>query len=153
MTASQQLASLGLELPPVSPPLAAYVPAVRFGSQIVTAGQLPMINGEVVTKGIVGRDLTTEQAAQAARLCTLNAIAAAASMCGGVDQISRILKLVVYVASTPDFTDQALVANGGSRLLQEVFGLSGHHARSAMGVAVLPWNAAVEVELTVRILD
>lgn len=150
-TASQRLAELGLELPPVATPLAAYVPAVRSGDQVLTSGQLPSVRGELVATGLVGVQVTPEQATDAARTAALNALAAAASLAGGVDAIKQVVKVVVFVASDPGFTGQPAVANGASQLFLDVFGDAGRHVRSAVGVAVLPLNAPVEVELTVAV--
>ena len=147
---SARLADLGLSLPPVPAPVAAYVPANTSGAQIYTAGQLPFVDGKLPAVGKVGAAVSPEQAAELARIAALNAIAAAASAAGGVDGVARVIKLVVYVASDPSFTGQPAVANGASLLLQEVFGEAGAHARSAVGVAVLPLDAPVEVELIVE---
>jgi enamine deaminase RidA (YjgF/YER057c/UK114 family) len=144
---AQRLAELGLELPDVTRPLAAYIPAVRTGSYVYVSGQLPMKDGQLLATGKVGADVSTEQAAALARQCALNALAAAASVAGGLDGIARIVKVTGFVASSPDFTDQALVINGASELLVEVFGDAGRHARSAVGMAVLPRDTPVEVEL------
>ena len=144
---SERLAALGLTLPEVTRPLAAYVPAVRTGSHVYVSGQLPMADGKLLATGKVGAAVDTAQAAGLARVCALNALAAAASVAGGLDGIARIVKVTGFVASTPDFTDQALVVNGASELLQEVFGEDGRHARSAVGMAVLPRDTPVEVEL------
>ncbi|AFV90680.1 MAG: RidA family protein [Acidipropionibacterium acidipropionici] len=151
MSASQRLAELGVDLPQVAAPVADYVPAVRSGSQIVTAGQLPFVNGELPATGRVGAEVDVEDAASMARLAVLNAVAAAASVAGGVDAIAGVVKVVVFVNSAPDFTGQAAVANGASGLLGEVFGEAGRHARSAVGVASLPLGSPVEVELTVEV--
>lgn len=150
MSASARLKALGLDLPPVAAPVAAYVPAVRSGSLIVTSGQLPLVAGELTCTGIVGCGVDVDEAVAAARTAGLNAIAAASSVAGGIDRIGRVVKVVVYVASDPGFTQQSQVANGVSLLLQDVFGEAGVHARSAVGVAVLPLGAPVEVELTVE---
>lgn len=147
---SRRLAELGLALPPVARPVAAYVPAIRSGGQVVTSGQLPTVDGTLVATGRVGAEVTPEQATEAARVAVLNALAAAASVTGGVDRIARVVKVVVYVASTPDFTGQPQVANGASELLGDVFGEAGRHIRSAVGVPVLPLGAPVEIELTVE---
>lgn len=148
-TPEQRLAELGLELPTVTPPLAAYVPAVQVGDLVWTAGQLPMVSGSLAATGLVGSDVTPEQAADLARICALNALAAVASVTGGLAAVRRVVKVVGYVASAPGFTAQPAVVDGASRLLGEVFGDAGKHARSAVGVAVLPLNAPVEVELVV----
>lgn len=149
-TPTERLAALGLELPPVAAPVAAYVPATASGPLVMTSGQLPTVAGALVATGKVGVDLTAEEAADAARIAGLNALAAAASVAGGLDRIARIVKATVFVASTPDFTAQPQVANGASQLFVEVFGEAGQHVRSAVGVAVLPLDAPVEVELTVE---
>ncbi len=143
------LAALGLELPPVAAPVAAYVPARRIGTQIWTSGQLPTVAGELVAVGKVGVEVSLEEAVAAARVAALNAVAAAASVAGGLDRIQRISRVVVYVASAPDFFAQATVANGASELLHQVFGEDGIHVRSALGAAALPLNSPVEVELVV----
>lgn len=150
MSASARLAELGIELPPVAAPVAAYVPAIRVGNQVWTSGQLPFVDGELTATGKVGGSVSPEDAAAAARTAALNAIAAAAEVAGGIDEIRRILKVVVFVASAPDFTGQPAVANGASTLLGDVFGDAGQHVRSAVGVAALPLDAAVEVELIVE---
>lgn len=152
-TASARLAELGISLPNVPAPAAAYVPALRTGNLVFTAGQLPFVDGTLVATGKVGDDVTAEQATQLCRTAALNAIAAAASVAGGVDRLAKIVKVVVFVASAPDFTGQPAVANGASLLLQEVFGAAGVHARSAVGVAVLPLGSPVEVELIAEIAE
>lgn len=138
-------------LPAVAAPVAAYVPAAKVADQVWTSGQLPFADGALLATGKVGAEVTPEQATDCARVAALNALAAAASVAGGVDAISRIVKVVVFVASAPDFTGQPAVANGASNLLQEIFGEAGAHVRSAVGVAVLPLNAPVEVELVVEV--
>jgi enamine deaminase RidA (YjgF/YER057c/UK114 family) len=148
-----RLAALGLTLPTVTPPLAAYVPAVRTGRYVYTAGQLPIADGELLATGKVGADVGAAEAAALARTCALNALAAAASVGGGLSGIARIVKVTGFVASAPDFTGQAQVVNGASELLIEVFGEAGRHARSAVGMAVLPRNAPVEIELIAEIRD
>ncbi len=148
-TPSAKLAALGLELPPVAAPVAAYIPATRVGDQIWTSGQLPSRDGKVLETGIVGRDLSPDVASEMARVAALNALAAAADVAGGLDSIKRVVKVVVYVASDPAFVAQPQVANGASTLLSEVFGSA--HVRSAVGVAVLPLNAPVEVEIVVEV--
>ena len=151
MSASQRLAELGIELPLVATPVAAYVPATRVGDQVWTSGQLPSVAGRLIAAGRVGATVEAEAAAQAARVAALNALAAAAEVAGGVDRIRRIVKVVVFVASAPEFTGQPAVANGASALFGEVFGDDGAHVRSAVGVAVLPMDAPVEVELVVEV--
>ncbi len=147
---SRRLAELGLTLPEPPVPLAAYVPATRFDDLVFTAGQLPLVDGALIATGKVGAGVTAEQGAECARIAALNGIAAAAMAAGDIDSIVRILKVVVYVASEPTFTGQPAVANGASELLGAVFGRAGLHARSAVGVPVLPLDAPVEVELVVE---
>ena len=149
MTASQRLQELGITLPPVTAPLAAYVPAVAHGGMAWSSGQLPMIDGKLVRAGLVGGEVDPAEAAELARICALNAIAAVASVAGpqGVDGIARIVKVVGFVASAPGFTGQPGVVDGASRLLADVFGEEGRSARSAVGVAALPLGAPVEVEI------
>ncbi len=147
---SARLDELGITLPPVAKPLAAYTPATRVGSQVWTSGQLCSVNGELVAVGKVGAEVSADEATRAARICALNALAAAAEVAGGVDAITRIVKLVVLVASDPGFTGQPAVANGASQLMGEIFGEAGVHVRSAVGVSVLPLDAAVELELVVE---
>jgi enamine deaminase RidA (YjgF/YER057c/UK114 family) len=153
IAASARLAELGLTLPAVPAPAAAYVPALTSGNLVFTAGQLPFVDGTLAATGKVGAEVTSEQAAQLCRIAALNAIAAAASVAGGVDRLAKIVKVVVFVASAPDFTGQPAVANGASLLLQDVFGDAGVHARSAVGVAVLPLGSPVEVELIAEIAE
>jgi enamine deaminase RidA (YjgF/YER057c/UK114 family) len=148
-----RLATLGLTLPPVAAPLAAYVPAVRSGPYVYTAGQLPLANGKLLMTGRVGAQVSVEEAASLARTCGLNALAAVASVAGGLSAVTQIVKIVGFVASDPSFTGQPLVLNGASELMLEVFGDSGRHARSAVGVAVLPLDAPVEVELIAEVRD
>ncbi|WP_141015244.1 RidA family protein [Nocardioides sambongensis] len=150
-TPEQRLADLGLTVPDVVPPVAAYVPAVRSGDHVYTAGQLPMRDGALITTGKVGDAVTAEVATECARQCALNAIAAIRSQVGDLTRV-RIVKVVAFVSSTPDFTGQPGVANGASELFGEVFGDNGVHARSAVGVPVLPLDAPVEVEVIAEIL-
>jgi enamine deaminase RidA (YjgF/YER057c/UK114 family) len=150
-TPEERLAALGLALPEVPVPAAAYVPAVRTGSYIYTAGQLPFVDGKLPATGKVGAEVTAEQAYELARQCALNALAAAAAAAGGLSAITRIVKVVGFVASAPSFTGQPQVINGASELLTEVFGDAGKHARSAVGVAVLPLDTPVEVELIAEV--
>ena len=149
----ERLSELGLTVPDVVPPVAAYVPAVRSGAHVFTAGQLPMRDGELMATGKVGGSVTPEQAAECARQCALNAIAAVKSVAGDLGAVSRVVKALVFVASTPDFTGQPGVANGASELLAAAFGDAGVHARSAVGVPVLPLDAPVEVELVVELSE
>jgi enamine deaminase RidA (YjgF/YER057c/UK114 family) len=150
-TPEERLAELGLEVPEVAKPVAAYVPAVRSGSYIFTSGQLPMRDGQLITTGKVGGEVTTEEAFECARQCALNAIAAVRAEVGELSAVKRIVKVVAFVASTPDFTSQPAVANGASELFGDVFGDAGQHARSAVGVPVLPLDSPVEVELLVEV--
>jgi len=145
-----KLAELGIELPTVLTPLAAYVPAVRAGSLVFTSGQLPMADGKLAATGKVGATVSAEQARVLARTCALNGLAAIDALVG-LDSVVRVVKVVGYVASAPDFLGQPGVVNGASEFLGEVFGAAGAHARSAVGVAVLPLDAPVEVELVVEV--
>ena len=147
----ERIAELGLTLPSDAPPLAAYVPAVRSGDLVFTAGQLPRRDGELVATGKVGAEVTPEVAAEAAAACALNALAAIKGEVGDLSAVRRVVKVVVFVASAPDFTGQPGVANGASELLGKVFGDAGVHARSAVGVAVLPLDVPVEVEVVVEV--
>ena len=151
MTPEERLAELGLTLPDVVPPVAAYIPAVRSGSLVWTSGQLPMVSGAMPATGKVGAEVDAETAKSLARTCALNALAAIRSVTGDLSAVRRVVKVVVYVASAPDFTGQPGVGNGASELLGEVFGDAGRHARSAVGVAVLPLDAPVEVEIVVSL--
>ncbi|MFF1902311.1 RidA family protein [Kitasatospora sp. NPDC003701] len=146
-----KLAELGLTLPPVAAPVAAYVPALRSGEFVFTSGQLPMVGGKLPTTGKVGAEVTPEEAKELAQICALNALAAVKSVIGDLDLIERVVKVVGFVASAPDFTGQPGVINGTSELLGQVLGEAGVHARSAVGVTVLPLDAPVEVELQVRV--
>ena len=146
----ERLAELGLSVPDVAKPVAAYVPAVRSGNHVFTSGQLPMRSGELIATGKVGGSVTPEQAVECAQQCALNALAAIRAEVP-LDQVVKVVKVVVFVASTSDFTGQPAVANGVSELLGDVFGDAGKHARSAVGVAVLPLDAPVEVEMTVEV--
>jgi enamine deaminase RidA (YjgF/YER057c/UK114 family) len=146
----ERLAALGLSVPDVAAPVASYIPALRSGDHVFTSGQLPLREGELVHTGKVGGEITLEQGAECAQQCVLNAIAAVASQVP-LEQVRRIVKLTVFVASTPDFTGQPKVANGASDLVGEVFGEAGRHTRSAVGVAVLPLDAPVEVEMVVEV--
>jgi len=150
-THTERLAALGLTLPPVTAPVAAYVPAVQTGSYIYVSGQVPVADGKVAATGKVGAEVSAEDAAGLARICALNALAAAANVAGGLDNIARIVKVVGFVASAPGFNGQPQVINGASGLLIEVLGEDGRHARSAIGVAELPLNVPVEVELIAEV--
>ncbi|CAM5536981.1 RidA family protein [Streptomyces avidinii] len=147
-----KLAELGLILPEVVPPLATYQPAVRSGSYVFTAGQLPMIKGNLPVTGKVGAEVSAEQAKELAATCALNALAAVKSVVGDLDKIARVVKVVGFIASAPDFTAQPGVLNGASELLGAVLGEKGVHARSAVGVAVLPLDAPVEIEIQVELV-
>ena len=146
-----KLSELKLSLPDAPKPVAAYIPAKQSGNLVFTAGQLPMVNGELISKGLLGQDVEIDEANKAARICTINALAAIKGLIGDLDQIQQIVRVVGYVASVPTFTQQPAVVNGASELLLEIFGNNGKHARSAVGMAVLPLNASVEIELTVEI--
>jgi enamine deaminase RidA (YjgF/YER057c/UK114 family) len=150
-TPEDRIRELGLEIPEVAAPLASYVPAARSGSYVYTSGQLPIVKGELVATGKVGASVDPERAAELARLCVLNAIAAVRAEVGELSRVRRIVKVVGFVASAPDFFGQPQVINGASDLLGEVFGDAGTHARSAVGVAVLPRDAPVEVELIAEV--
>lgn len=145
-----RLAELGITLPAVSAPLAAYVPAVRAGDLVFTAGQLPLVDGAMPVTGKVGAEVSREQARDLARTCALNALAAIHALVG-LDAVVQVVKVVGFVASAPEFTDQPAVVDGASEFLAEVFGDAGAHARSSVGVAALPRDAAVEVELVVAV--
>lgn len=147
----ERLSELGLVLPEVAKPVAAYLPAVRSGNHVYTSGQLPMRSGELMLTGKVGGEVSADEAFGCARQCALNALAAIKAEVGELSAVKRIVKVVVFIASTPDFTGQPGVANGVSELLGEVFGDAGTHARSAVGVSVLPLDSPVEVELLVEV--
>lgn len=150
-TAEARLVELGLTLPAVTPPVAAYVPTVRTGRYVYTSGQLPFVGGELPATGKVGAEVSEDDARSYARQCAINALAAVRAELGSLDAVRRVVKLVGFVASAPDFTAQPAVVNGASELLGDVFGDAGKHARSAVGVAVLPLNAPVEVEVIVEV--
>ena len=147
----EKILELGLELPKISTPIASYIPAKKVGNLVFTSGQLPMVNGELTNTGFLGKEVSIEDANRAAQVCTLNALAAVKGVIGDLDQIKSIIRVVGYVASTPEFTKQPAVVNGASDLLLQIFGDEGKHARSAIGVSALPLNAPVEIELTVEI--
>ena len=150
-TPEERVEELGLSIPEVPKPVAAYVPAVRSGNHVYTSGQLPMSEGKLVATGKVGGEVSAEQGAELAQRCALNAIAAVKSVVGDLSDVVRVVKVVAFVASTPDFTGQPGVANGASELIGKVFGDAGQHARSAVGVPVLPLDAPVEVEMVVEV--
>ncbi|HUR75620.1 MAG TPA: RidA family protein [Sporichthya sp.] len=146
-----RLLELGLHLPVVAKPLAAYVPAVRTGNLVFISGQLPTVDGKLPLAGKVGAEVTAEQAHGLAQRAALNAIAAAAAEAGGLDRIARVVKVTGYVACTPDFSGHPAVINGASELIGQVFGEAGAHARVAVGVAALPLDAPVEIEMIVAV--
>jgi enamine deaminase RidA (YjgF/YER057c/UK114 family) len=145
-----RLAELGISLPPVVPPLAAYLPAVQSGNYVYVSGQLPMVEGKLARTGKVGAEVTAEQGAELARTCAVNVLAAVEALVG-LGRVVKIVKVVGFVASAPGFTGQPAVVNGASGLFGDVFGEQGRHARSAVGVAELPLNAPVEVEAIVEV--
>ncbi|MBB1019310.1 RidA family protein [Dietzia maris] len=147
---TRKLEQLGLELPTVVPPVANYVPAVRTGAFVYTSGQLPVVGGALAASGKVGAEVSPEQAADLARTCALNALAAVDGLVG-IDAVVKVVKVVGFVASAPGFSGQPGVVNGASDVLGEIFGDAGVHARSAVGVSELPLNAPVEVELIVEV--
>ncbi len=146
----ERLVELGIELPAVAAPAGSYVPAARTGSLVFTAGQIPMVDGALLATGKVGAEVSPEEAQRLARVCALNALAAVDGLVG-LDAVTRVVKVVGFVASAEGFTGQPAVVNGASDLLAEVFGEQGKHARSAVGVAELPLGAPVEVELVVEV--
>jgi enamine deaminase RidA (YjgF/YER057c/UK114 family) len=148
-----RLAELGLTLPAVAAPVAAYVPAVRTGNLIYTSGQLPMVNGALPETGTVGANVTVDRANELASICALNAMAAIKALIGDLDKVQRVVKVVGFVNSAPDFINHPAVVNGASNVLLAAFGDAGIHARSAIGVASLPLDAPVEVELIVEVAD
>jgi len=150
-TPEERLTGLGLAVPEVAKPVAAYVPAVRTGNHVYTSGQLPMRDGSLITTGKVGAGVSPDEAVECAQQCALNALAAVKALIGDLSRIVRVVKVVAFVASAPDFTGQPVVANGASELIGKVFGDAGQHARSAVGVCVLPLDAPVEVELVVEV--
>jgi enamine deaminase RidA (YjgF/YER057c/UK114 family) len=153
MSVHSRLAELGIVIPEVVPPVAAYVPAIATGRCVYTSGQLPMRDGEMIAVGLVGGDVDPDTAQECARQCAINAIAAVQSAVGNLDRVTRVVKVVGFVASAPGFTGQPAVINGASEVLLEIFGDGGRHARSAVGVAALPLNAPVEVEMIVEVAD
>ncbi len=151
MTAEQKLQELGLELPAVAAPVGAYVPTVQTGNLVYTSGQLPTKDGKLIVAGKVPAEVSLEQAHAAARQACLNALSAVRAEVGSLDRVNRVVRLNVFVNSSAGFTDQAKVANGASELLVEIFGESGKHTRCAIGVAELPLNAPVELDLIVEV--
>ncbi|TFA92280.1 RidA family protein [Corynebacterium silvaticum] len=152
MTASENLKNLGIELPDVAAPVAVYIPATKVGNQVWTSGQLPFIDGSLPATGKVGADVSAEQAESYARVAALNALAAIDAVVG-IDNVTRVLKIVGFVASAQDFGGQPGVVNGASQLMGEVFGEAGAHVRSAVGVAELPLNSPVEIEVVVEVAE
>ena len=148
---SARLEELGITVPQVAKPVAAYVPAMQTGNLVYTAGQLPFVDGVLVETGKVGDEVSAARATELARICVLNALAAASTVIGSLDRITRVVKVNGYVASTPDFFGQPQVLNGASELLGEIFGDVGLHARAAVGVAVLPLNSPVELEIILEV--
>lgn len=152
MGTEERLKQLGMSLPPAPTPVGSYVPYVRTGNLVFTSGQLPTREGKLVATGKVGRDLSLEQGAEAARVAVLNAVAQVAAAAGGLDRIVKIVRLAVFVNSADGFADQPKVANGASDLLVQIFGEAGKHARSALGANELPLNAAVEIEMIAEVV-
>lgn len=150
MAIADRLEELGLVLPPVAAPAGAYVPAVVAGDLVYTAGQLPFVDGALARTGVLGQDVSVEDAADLAGVAVLNALAAVASVLDGLDRVTRVVKVTGFVASAPGFTEQPRVINGASQVLVDVFGEHGRHARSAVGVAALPLGSPVEVEIVVQ---
>lgn len=152
-TVESRLAGVGITVPTPTTPLAAYVPAVRTGSLVFTSGQLPLIDGMLAATGKVGAEVTVDEAAELAKVCAVNALAAVRALIGDLDKVVRVVKVVGFVASDPTFTAQPAVIDGASLLLKEAFADAGAHARSAVGVASLPRDAPVEVEIVVEVAD
>lgn len=153
MSIESKLDQLGLKLPETPKPIAAYVPAVRIDSLVFTSGQIPVVEGSLKFKGKVGKDLTLDDGYEAAKVCVLNALSAVKNEIGSLDKIEKIVKLVGYVNSVQGFNKQPAVINGASELLQKLFGETGKHARVAIGVSELPNDAAVELEMIVKIRE
>ena len=151
MIIEKKLQDMGLPLPELAKPVAAYVPAVRVADAVYTSGQIPLVKGEVKFKGKLGREFSVEEGYEAAKICALNCLAAAKSVVGDLDKIEKVVKVVGFVNSEAGFTDQPKVVNGASELLGKVFGAAGEHARSAVGVSELPLGVAVEVEMIFQI--
>lgn len=147
----EKIKELGFDLPQVARPLAAYISAKQVGNLIMTSGQVPVVNGEIKYKGKIDQDLSEEDGQKAAQICALNCLAAIKDIVGDLDKINEVVKLTVFVASSPDYTSQPKVANGASELVTKIFGEKGKHARSAVGVTALPLGAAVEIEMIVSL--
>jgi len=153
MSPEERLKALGIELPPAPEPLGSYVPAVRTGNLLFLSGILPLRNGKLTRQGIVGKDLSVEEAKEEATVAAVNALAILKSYLGSLDRITRCVKITGYIASAPDFTEQPKVLNGASDFMTEVFGETGRHARAALGVPVLPLNSPVEIEFIFEVRD
>ena len=147
----EKIKELGYKVPEVAKPLAAYIPAKQVGNLVMTSGQVPLVKGDILYKGKVGKDLSEEDGIKAAQVCALNCLAAIKSVIGNLDRVIEVEKLTVFVASAEDFTAQLKVANGASELIGKIFGEAGKHVRSAVGVTALPLNSAVEIEMIVRV--
>lgn len=152
-TAEHRLVELGIVVPQLPPPVAVYVPAVRTGRVVYASGQTPTIDGVLQVRGRLGEDVSVEEGRRAARLAALNCLAEVRALLGSLDAVSRVLRLTGYVASAPGFGEQPTVMNGASQLMEQVFGDAGRHARSAIGVAELPFGAPVEVELIIEVVE
>lgn len=152
MSITNRLAELGITLPTVAAPAGSYIPAVRTGNLVFTSGQLPFVDGKLPLAGVVGADVSPEQAADLARACAINVLAAASTLVS-LDDVVRVVKVVGFVASAPDFTGQPAVVNGASDLFTQVFGDAGRHARSAVGMSSLPLGTPVEVEAILEVRD
>lgn len=151
MSHSQRLADLGITLPAAPTPVGSYKAAVKIGDLIYTSGQVPRVDGEQKARGTLGADVSVEEGVKAAEICVLNAIAAAAELAGGIDNITQVVKLTGFVASTPDFEQHPKVIDGASNLVGKIFGDAGAHARAAVGVAALPMHVPVEIEIIVAV--
>ena len=147
----EKVKQMGITIPEAAKPLAAYIPALQIGSLVMTSGQVPIVNGQIKFLGKVGKDLSEEQGREAAKLCTINCLSAIKSIIGNLDRIKRVVKLTVFVNSADGFTAQPKIANGASEFIVEIFGDTGKHVRSAVGISELPLNSAVEVEMTVMV--
>lgn len=147
----EKIKELGFEVPEVAKPLAAYIPAKQVGNLVMTSGQVPLVKGEIKYKGKIGKELTEEEGQKAAQICALNCLAAIKGVIENLDKIIEVVKLTVFVASADNFAAQPKVANGASELIGQIFGEAGKHVRSAVGVTALPLDAAVEIEMIVRI--
>lgn len=147
----EKLKQMGISIPEVVKPLAAYIPATQIGNLVMTSGQVPISNGSVMYIGKVGKDLTEEEGMKAAKLCALNCLSAIRSITGSLNKIKRVVKLTVFVSSAEGFTAQPKIANGASEFIGEIFGDAGKHVRSAVGVSELPLNSAVEIEMVVEV--